>query len=110
MGDTRLVYTTWPNPESAASVAKDMVAKRHAACANVLPGAFSFYWWEGEVQGETEVVVIFKTAAARIKDLREAVLDAHPYDTPAFVALDIDEARSNKEFVDWIRRQSRAGA
>jgi periplasmic divalent cation tolerance protein len=108
MGDTRLIYTTWPNPESAAGAAKDLVSKRLAACANVIPGAFSYYWWEGEVQGETEVVVVFKTSAARVKDLRDAVLDAHPYDTPSFVALDIDETRSNKDFVDWVKRQTRS--
>ncbi len=107
MGDTRLIYTTWPNPESAATVAKDMVTKRHAACANVLPGAFTYYWWEGEVQGETELVVIFKTTAAKVKDLRDAVLAAHPYDTPSFVAIDLDEARSSKDFIEWIKKNAR---
>lgn len=107
MGDTRLVYTTWPNPESAAAAAKELVTKRHAACANVIPGALSYYWWEGEVQGETEVVVIFKTSALRVKELKDAVMELHAYDQPAFVALDIDEMRSNKDFVDWIKRMTK---
>lgn len=107
MGDTRLIYTTWPNPESAATAAKQMVTKRLAACANVMPGVFSYYWWEGEVQGETELVVIFKTTAAKVKDLRDAVLEAHPYDTPAFVAVDLDEARSSKDFIDWIKKYAK---
>lgn len=107
MGDTRLIYTTWPNPESAATAAKQMVTQRLAACANVLPGVFSYYWWEGEVQGETELVVIFKTTAAKVKDLRDALLEVHPYDTPAFVAIDLDEARSHKDFIEWIKKNAR---
>ncbi|MGD2133585.1 MAG: divalent-cation tolerance protein CutA [Maricaulaceae bacterium] len=104
MGDTRFIYTTWPNPESAASAAREAVEKRHAACANVLPGAFSCYWWEGEVQSETEVVVIFKTSASAARDLRETVMRLHPYDEPAFVAIDVDESRSSREYLDWVKR------
>jgi len=57
MGDTRLIYTTWPNAESAAPAAKELVSKRLAACATVLAGALSYFMWEGEVQGETEVMI-----------------------------------------------------
>ena len=107
MGDTRLIYTTWPNPESAASAAREAVDKRLAACANVMPGAFSCYWWEGEVQSETEVLVIFKTSANAARDLRELIIGLHPYDEPAFIALDIDEGRSSREYVDWIKRMTK---
>jgi len=107
MGDTRLIYTTWPNAESAAPAAKELVSKRLAACATVLAGALSYFMWEGEVQGETEVIVIFKTSAGTVKDLREAMSELHPYDTPAFVVIDIDEGRSSRDYIDWIKRETR---
>jgi periplasmic divalent cation tolerance protein len=107
MGDIRIVYTTWPNPESAAAAAKEMVTRRLAACANVLPGVFSYYWWEGQVQGETELVVIFKTSAARVRELGDAIQDLHPYDMPAFVTIDIDDARSSKNYMDWVAKMTK---
>ena len=107
MGDTRFIYTTWPNAESAANAAREIVGLRHAACANILPGALSFFWWEGEVQGEPEIIVIFKTSLPRMKELRDAIEERHPYDTPSIVALDIDELRSNREFIEWIKKETR---
>ena len=107
MADTRLIYTTWPNAESAAPAAKELVSKRLAACANILPGALSYFVWEGELQAETEVIVIFKTSAAAVKDLRDAMAELHPYDAPAFVAIDIDESRSSREYVEWIKHVTR---
>ena len=107
MGDTRFIYTTWPNAESAATAAREIVALRHAACANVMAGALSYFWWEGEVQSETEVVVIFKTSLPRMKELRDAITEMHPYDMPGIVAIDIDETRSSRDFVEWIKKVTR---
>ena len=108
MGDTRFVYTTWPDPQTAAEAAQGFVLDRLAACANVLPGALSVYWWEGEVHADTEVVMILKTSTDRMAPLMERFNQVHPSDLPSFVALDIDEARSSPEFLQWVFRESQA--
>lgn len=106
MSDHRLVYTTWPNPESAAEAARLLVEERLAACANILPGALSFFWWENEVQGETEVVVIFKTQKSRAAALFQKLKELHPYDQPAFVSLDIEQSTSSGSYLSWISRET----
>ncbi len=106
MGDVRWIYTTWPSAEAAADAARTLVGERLAACANVIPGALSVFWWQGEVQAEPEAVMVLKTRWDRARALRERLIALHPYDTPAFVALDVDEARSHPDFLDWVQAES----
>lgn len=104
--DLRLIYTTWPNAENAASVARTLVEERLAACANVLPGALSVYWWEGRVDAETEAVVFFKTTGLQAPRLRRRIMELHPYETPAIVSIKPEEDGSNLAFVDWVARET----
>ncbi len=106
MSEERLVYTTWPNAEAAAAAARTLVEERLAACANVLPGAMSVFWHDGEVQSEPEAVMFLKSTVKRMRALKERIVDLHPYDLPAIVALEIDEARSHLEYLDWIRAET----
>lgn len=107
MADARMIYTTWPNPESAAEAGRTLVEERLAACVNVLPGAFSFSWWEGQVNAEPEVVMIVKTTVARSKKLRDRIVALHPYDLPAIVALEVDKGGSSSTYLDWISREAK---
>ena len=45
-----LVYTTFPDEETALRVGRALVAEKLAACVNVLPGMRSVYSWKGAVE------------------------------------------------------------
>ncbi len=97
-----LVYTTWPNAETAEQFAAEAVAERLCACANVGAAIRSIYHWEGAVERAVETPVLFKTTAARAEALRDLILARHPYDTPAVVASRVTIDGSNPAFLDWI--------
>lgn len=97
-----LLYTTWPDAETAERVAAEAVADRLCACANLLGPMRAVYRWEGAVERAAETPVIFKTTAARAEALRDRILARHPYDTPAIVALPVAVDGSNPAFLDWI--------
>ncbi len=107
MDEARLIYTTWPNAESAADAARTLVGERLAACANIIPGALSVYWWRDKVDAEAEVIAIFKTTAGQAARLRARIQELHAYDMPAIVALDVDPSGSSALFLDWIARETR---
>lgn len=109
MSDIRLVYTTWPDPELAAKAGAVFVSERLAACCNILPGALSYYWWRGEVQADTEAVMILKTTKDKVKALSERVDALHPFELPAFTVVDVDESRSSSAFMEWIKKEARGG-
>ena len=101
-----LLYTTWPDAETAERVAELAVGQRLAACANLLGGGLSIYRWEGDVQKSTEVVAVFKTTSAQAQALSQLIVERHPYEVPSVLALNVDMARSHSTFLDWIERNS----
>ncbi len=102
MSDFRLIYTTWPDADAAEAAAKEAVSDGLAACANILPSAVSVFCWEGELQRDSETVMLLKTTAEAAPRLIAALGARHPYDTPALVTLEVDEARSAQPFLDWV--------
>jgi periplasmic divalent cation tolerance protein len=83
----RLVLTTAPDREQATRIARALVERSLAACANLLPGARSIYRWQGAIEESDEVLVVLKTTQARIRELERALLELHPYEVPECVVL-----------------------
>jgi periplasmic divalent cation tolerance protein len=84
-----LVYTTFPDEETALAVGRDLVAERLAACVNVLPGMKSVYAWNGEIERGEEAVAIVKTREGLRDAIAEALKARHPYETPIILFLEV---------------------
>lgn len=97
-----LLYTTWPDAETAERFAAEAVADRLAACANLLGPMRAVYRWQGAVERAAETPMLLKTTAARAEALRDRILAAHPYETPAVLALPVRAEGANPAFLDWI--------
>ncbi len=98
-----VAVTTVGGREEARKMARAMVARKLAACAQISETE-SFYEWEGEVQNEREFRVLFKTSAAHCEELKAAVCESHPYDLPAFFAVAAESA--HKPFAEWVCKNS----
>lgn len=99
-----LIYTTFPDVESAKEIGGHLVAERLAACTNILPGMISVFRWEGEIATEGEVAMIVKTRRDLVDAVTAAVVEKHPYDVPAVVALPV--SGGSKPFLDWIGEET----
>ena len=97
----RVVLVTAPDSETARRIARQVLEARLVACVNLVPGIESHYWWQGRLESGLEVLMVMKTTSGRISPLKEAVLEAHPYDTAAFVVLPIESG--SERYLDWIR-------
>ena len=95
-----IVFVTAPSLDVARQLAVGILERHLAACANLVPGVESHYWWEGKLCQETETLMILKTTEARLAELETHVLEAHPYDTPEFVAWPI--VRGSEKYLDWL--------
>lgn len=104
--DAMTLYSTWPDTKTAEEAARSLLEQRLIACANILPGAVSVYRWGGDVQRDSEVVMVLKTTAACAQQARDALLILHPYDTPCITALNIDARASNPEFLAWLAAET----
>ena len=94
------IYMTAGSKDEARRIGKELVVSRLAACVNILDNMNSFYMWQGEIQDDTEVVIIAKTTEDRVPALIEKVKALHSYDCPCIVAVAV--SGGNQAFLDWI--------
>jgi periplasmic divalent cation tolerance protein len=99
------VHVTFPNAGEASAVSRAAVEQRLAACANLMPGVHSLYWWEGKVQSEDEVAVVYKTADAAVDALVAFLSERHSYQVPAIVVH--RPLRAAQSYEDWVNRETR---
>ena len=100
-----LVYTTFPDEETALAVGEALVAEKLAACVNVLPGMRSVYTWKGAIERGSEVVVIVKTREALGESVRAALKARHPYETPIVLFLPV--AGGDAGTLEWLFAETR---
>jgi len=94
------VLVTAPDLETARALAKTALEGRWTACASLVPGLESHYWWQGKMETSAEVLILFKTTRKSVSALRACILKHHPYDTPEFVVLPI--TGGSRKYLDWI--------
>jgi periplasmic divalent cation tolerance protein len=98
--DHACVLVTAPNITVARKIAAAALTARLVACANLVPKIESHYWWQGQLESSSEVLMLFKTRLDKIEELRECVLKNHPYQTPEFVWLKLDGGA--EKYLNWI--------
>ncbi len=102
MDEALLVYTTWPDAETAGSAAVAAVEARLAACANVLARISSVFRYEGVIERAVETPVVFKTTTGTAERLCAFIVSRHPYELPCVIAMPITATGSHPAFLDWI--------
>ena len=59
--------------------------------------------WQGQVQDDTEVVMIAKTTADQVPALVAKVKSLHSYECPCIVSIPV--SGGNQAFLDWIEKE-----
>ena len=83
----RLVLVTAPSLEEARRLAGAILQPHLAACANIVPGVESHYWWQGKLENSTEVLLLIKSSAEQFEALVEVIRANHSYDCPEIVSI-----------------------
>jgi periplasmic divalent cation tolerance protein len=108
MDEALLVYTTFPDEESAVSIGETLVRDKLAACVNVIPGMRSVYAWKDAVEQGREAVAIIKTRTGLQEAVRAALKERHPYETP--IVLFIPTAGGDRGTLDWLISETGGGS
>ncbi len=98
-------YVTCPDESMARSLATGALKKHLIACANIIPMSSSLYWWEGEIQEATEVLLVGKTTEDQFAAAKDFFVSKHPYECPCVIALPITQGHT--PFLQWIEGQCR---
>ncbi len=95
-----IVLTTTPNIKEAEILAEKIVRAKLAACVQILPQIKSFYFWEGEIQKDSENLLLIKTLPEKFAELEKFIKENHSYDVPEIVALSAEKVSPN--YLEWI--------
>jgi len=106
MSDVRVVFVTAPDREAGLALARQVVEEGLAACGNLIPGVTSVFQWNGSMQEEPEVLLIFKTSADRAARLAERAAELHAYDVPEVLTLEVEGG--HEPYLQWVRECTRA--
>ena len=101
-----MLYITASGRDEAARIAATLVEERLIACANILPGMESVYWWNGKVEHGREAVLIAKTDRRNVEMVTARIVALHGDETPCVVALPIETG--NADYLTWVERESTA--
>jgi periplasmic divalent cation tolerance protein len=100
MSDCIVVLVTCGGHSEAEKIASQLVEKKLVACANLVPGIESWYWWEGKVNHDQEILLIMKTVREKFDLLVEIIRGIHSYAVPEIVALPIHQGFD--AYLQWV--------
>jgi len=96
-----LVLTTCSSQKEAREIARSLVARRLAACVNILTARVeSIYQWKGRTESAKEFLLIAKTSRRRFEALRREIERLHTYDVPEIIALPI--TAGSPKYLRWL--------
>lgn len=89
MAEAISIYVPCADDAEAKTIARVVLEKRLAACANILPGVTSLYHWQGAIEEGAEVALLLKARTTDFDAAAEVIRAHHSYDTPAIMAWPI---------------------
>ena len=101
-----IAYVTAADRDEALTIGREAVRSRLAASANVIPGATSIYWWEGELRESGEAILVLKTREDLVDALIAKVRSMHSYDCPCIVAWPLPNG--HRPYIEWLLAETKA--
>lgn len=96
------VYVTCKDKIEAKKIAKEILKKKLAICANIFP-IESLYWWDKKITQDKEVALILKTQEKYYKEIEKEIKKLHSYKIPFIGAIKIEKV--NKEYLKWLTKE-----
>ncbi|GAB5580072.1 protein CutA homolog isoform X1 [Prionailurus iriomotensis] len=118
-GTYSIVFVNCPNEQIARDIAsracgevqsgcKDtqrclqwaILDKKLAASVNILPKASSLYFWNGEIEEATEILLLIKTKTCKVRMLFSYIRLVHPFEIPEVFSLPMDQG--DVRYLKWL--------
>ncbi|MDP3790795.1 MAG: divalent-cation tolerance protein CutA [Candidatus Omnitrophota bacterium] len=88
--------------QEARKIVNRLLAKKLVACANIVSGIESKFWWKAKIDSAKEVLIVMKTRRSNFKKIETEVKKMHSYEVPEIIAIPI--IAGSKDYLDWISR------
>jgi periplasmic divalent cation tolerance protein len=95
-----VVVTTVGTEEQAYLIAREIIARRQAACVNIIPAIRSIYRWKGKICKDGELLLIVKTLQDEFESVASTIRELHSYELPEILSFGVSQG--DQGFLDWI--------
>jgi periplasmic divalent cation tolerance protein len=96
-----VVLVTCASRPEASRIARSVVTRKLAACANILDAPVrSVYRWKGKIEQGREFLLVIKSSRSRLAALQAEVERLHSYDVPEFIAVPI--VGGSSRYLTWL--------
>ncbi len=95
-----VVFVTAKDKQEAEKISRGLLEAKLIACANILEGVHSLYWWQGKIDSSQEALLVLKTKTSLFKKVQAKVKALHSYQTPEIIALPL--ADGSPDYLRWI--------
>uniref|UniRef100_A0A667H6E6 CutA divalent cation tolerance homolog n=1 Tax=Lynx canadensis TaxID=61383 RepID=A0A667H6E6_LYNCA len=97
-GTYSVVFVNCPNEQIARDIARAILDKKLAASVNILPKASSLYFWNGEIEEATEILLILIIVTQRALLSFQRLV--HPFEIPEVFSLPMDQG--DVRYLKWL--------
>ena len=105
MAQPIVVFVTAKDLGEGRKIVRYLLEKKLIACANIVNGVESHFWWEGKIDQASEALLIMKTRKGLFSKIIKAVKEVHSYRVPEILALPL--IAGDKEYLDWLSAETK---
>ncbi|XP_060768608.1 protein CutA homolog, partial [Neoarius graeffei] len=99
-GHHSVLLINCPTEQTAKDIGRYIMEKRMAASVNILPGTSTMFYWKGEIQDSSEILLLVRTRSSMIQRLTDFIIAIHPYQTPEILSFPIQDG--SHSYLNWI--------
>ncbi|XP_041816761.1 protein CutA homolog [Chelmon rostratus] len=89
-----------PNEQAARDISRAIMERRLAASVNILSRTSTMYYWKGEIQDASEVLMLVKTKTSRIRQVIDYLRSVHPYANPEVLSFPVEDG--SPAYMKWM--------
>ncbi len=97
-----ILMSTAGSLQEGNRIAQALVEEKLAACVNLLPGITSFFYWEGKLNREKEVLLLIKTIGRNKSKIIGKIRELHSYSLPEILLVRVGGGEPG--YLNWLGR------
>lgn len=99
-GHHSLLLINSPNEQAAKDIGRAIMERRLASSVNILCRTSTMYYWKGEIQDATEILMMVKTKTNKVQQIVDYVRSVHPYANPEVISFLVEDG--SLPYMKWM--------